>query len=126
MEFHHLGNAPSTSFPSASTETHHKPQKRKQGIILEGKMGSQGKEGPSPSCRGIPASQCCLCICRFLLNPSPRGSLPYCSLIALLRKRGALTAWLMSTGGTDPFGWDPVPQGDPVPDTPGQDNPAAP
>lgn len=122
-EFHHLGNAFGTSFPSTSTETYHKPPERKQGIILE---GSQGKEGSSPSSRRIPASQRCLCICRSIPNPSPRASLPYCSLIALLRKRGALTAWLMSTGGTDPFGCDPVPQGDPVPCTQRQDTPAAP
>lgn len=127
MEFHHLGSVPSTSFPSSSTETHHKFLKKgKQGIILEGKMCSQGKEGSRPSSRGMPASQCCLCICRSVPNASPRGSLPYCSLIALLRKRGALTAGLMSTGGTDPFAWDPVPQGAPVPDTQGRDNPAVP
>lgn len=100
--FHHLGNAFSSSFLSTSTETHHKPPKRKQGIILE---GSQAKEGSSPSSSGISASRCCLCICHSIPSPCPRGSLPYCSLIALLRKRGALTAWLMSTGGIDPFGW---------------------
>lgn len=54
------------------------------------------------------------------------NSLPYCSLIALLRKHGAFTAWLMSTGGIDPFGCHPVPQGDPIPQTQGQDNPAGP
>lgn len=123
MKFHHLGNAFNTSLSSTSTETHHKAPKRKQGSILE---GSQGKEGSCPLSSGISASQCCLCICHSIPSPCPRGSLPYCSLIALFRKPGALTAWLMSTGGIDPFGCEPVPQGDPVPDTQGQDSPAAP
>lgn len=101
MVFHHLGNAFSTSFPSTLTETHHKSPKTKQGIIPE---GSQAKEGSSPSSSGISASQRCLCLCHSIPSPCPRGSLPYCSLIALLRNRGALTAWLMSTAGIDPFG----------------------
>lgn len=120
---HHLGNAFSTSCPSTSTETHHKPPKRKRGIILK---VFQGEKGSSPPSRAISASQRCLCICRSIPKPSPRGSLPYCSLIALLRKRGALTAWLMGTGGTDPSGCATVPQGDPVPGAQGHDNPAAP
>lgn len=71
---------------------------------MEGELAFQGKEGPNPSSRALLASLGCLCIGPFIPNTSPRGSFPYCSLIALLRKRGGLTAWLMSTEAADPFG----------------------
>lgn len=57
---------------------------------MEGELGFQGKEGLSPASRVIPASLGCLCLSPFVPNMCPRGSFPYCSLIALLRKQRGL------------------------------------
>lgn len=46
--------------------------------------GLTGKGRVMLSSRQIPASQCCLCICRSIPNPSPREGFAYCKLFALL------------------------------------------
>lgn len=93
-----------TSLPSTSTKTHHKPLKRKEGNNFGGQTGLPGKGRAKPVIPhnpGIPGL--------FMHRPFHTQHIPAGFLSSLLfnspaQEARSLTAWLMSTEATDPFG----------------------